>query len=431
MKSLSNYLTKYIFYSTVIFYIKRFFIYKKDDPDDFKGAQDAQIGVNNVPEKITLRGMTWNHSRGFVSVVATAQRFSEVHPAVEITWEKRSLQEFADYPIQDLADQYDLLVIDHPWAGYAAASGVLLPLQNYLPDHFLADQAANSVGSSHLSYNFSGYHCALAIDAATPVAAYRPDLLAKAEVTVPETWDDLLGLAKKGLVAMPGIPLDTLMNFYMLCSTQGAGPFENDEWVVSEAVGVQALEQLRELASYCPSAIYHWNPIAVYEALSSGDDLAYCPFAYGYSNYSRPGYAKNVLVFDDMVSVGEFGRCKTTLGGTGLAIAATCRHPDEALAYAQYTASPECQRTLFFENGGQPGHRTVWLDETVNQRCNNFFINTLPALDRAYLRPRSVGYLYFQDNAGDIVQQYMKHGGDPKAVLEALKKVYSESKSTN
>ncbi|RMF02373.1 MAG: extracellular solute-binding protein [Chloroflexi bacterium] len=383
-----------------------------------------------MSDTITLKGITWNHSRGYVSVVATAQRFAEIHPGVKIVWEERSLQEFADYPIQQLAEKYDLLVIDHPWAGFAAGSRILLPLQDYLPADFLADQTANSVGRSFESYNFDGYHCALAIDAATPVAAYRPDLLALAEADVPQTWDDLLALAKKGWVALPGIPLDTLMNFYMLCATQGEGPFdENDEWVVSEAMGVQVLEQLRELTSYCTPEIFGWNPIAVYEALSSRNDLAYCPFAYGYSNYARPGYAANPLIFDDLVSLGEFGRLKTTLGGTGLAISSTCRNLYVALQYARYTASPECQRTVFFENGGQPGHRAAWLDETVNQRSNNFFKNTLPALDRAYLRPRYRNYLHFQDNAGAFVQKYLMHGGNPKTVLASLEKLYRESRA--
>ena len=79
---------------------------------------------------IQLNGITWDHTRGYVSVVATAQRFHELHPHVEIIWHKRSLQEFADAPIQKLVEKYDLLVIDHPWAGFAAAnSGTLLRLQ--------------------------------------------------------------------------------------------------------------------------------------------------------------------------------------------------------------------------------------------------------------------------------------------------------------
>ncbi len=375
-----------------------------------------------------LRGITWNHSRGFVSVVATAQRYCELHPEVEITWDKRSLQAFADAPIQDLAERYDLLVIDHPWAGYAAHSGVLLPLQDWLPADYLRDQAENSVGQSHPSYIFDGGQCALAIDAATPVAAYRPDLLERYGLAQPQTCDELVDLARAGRVIMPGIPIDTLMNFYMLCATQGEPPFVDDEWAASDAMCLQALEQLRELASHCPREIFDWNPIAVYETLSRRDDYVYCPFAYGYSNYSRAGYSDNLLIFDDMVDIGGQGRCQTTLGGTGLAISAACQARDIACDYAMFSASPRIQRTLFFENGGQPGHRSAWLDAEVNRRASNYFRNTLGALDRAYLRPRFPGYLHYQDHAGAPIRDYLINGGDAHGVLAGLKRLFAEAK---
>ena len=46
-----------------------------------------------------LKGITWAHSRGFTSIVAVSQRYAELHPDIDITWEKRSLQEFADAPV--------------------------------------------------------------------------------------------------------------------------------------------------------------------------------------------------------------------------------------------------------------------------------------------------------------------------------------------
>jgi multiple sugar transport system substrate-binding protein len=377
---------------------------------------------------VLLKGITWNHSRGFVSVVATAQRFEEMNPDVRIVWEKRSLQAFADAPIQKLAEQYDLLIIDHPWAGFAADKGVLVPLERHLSVEFLADQAAHSVGKSHESYNFDGRQTALAVDAATPVASYREDLLERAGVGVPQTWDDLLALARRGMVAFPGIPIDSLMNFYMMCSSQGEDPCRQDDIVVSRDMGIRALEQLRELASLCTKEMFDWNPIRVYEAMAARDDIAYCPFAYGYSNYARPGYAAHVLRFTDLVSIGSHGRLRTTLGGTGLAISAGTAHLDIALKYAAYTASPECQRTVYVENGGQPGHRLAWLDEEVNRRTNNYFKDTLPALDRAYLRPRYSGYMHFQDHAGDYVRDYMMNGGDPGRVLDKMNELYRESK---
>ena len=378
--------------------------------------------------KTRLRGITWNHSRGFVSVVATAQRFCEMRPEVEIVWEKRSLQEFADALIQGLAEDYDLLVIDHPWAGYAAYSQVLVPLQEIIPVDFMADQAANSVGHSHPSYIFNGNQCALAIDAATPVASYRPDLLQRYGLEKPQTWSDLLELARQGRVIMPAIEIDTLMNFYMLCATQGEAPFVDDDWAVSDEMSLRALEQLRELASLCPRDIFNWNPIAVYEALSRREDYVYCPFAYGYSNYSRAGYSDNVLVFDDMVDIGGHGRCQSTLGGTGLSISTGCKSVEVARDYAMFSASPVIQRTIFFENGGQPGHRGAWTDDEVNRRSSNYFRNTLPALDRAYLRPRFPGYLHFQDQGGAPIRQYLMQGGDGRQVLAELKRLFQEAK---
>ena len=310
---------------------------------------------------VTLRGITWGHSRGFTSVVATAQRFSELNPDVEIVWEKRSLQAFADGDLDELARLYDLLVIDHPWAGFVAEKAILLPLQDYLPKAYLDDQAANSVGGSHESYLFNGFQSALAIDAATPVAVYRPDHLQQGQFALPETWQDLLALARSGKVIYAGIPINLLMDFLMLCATRG-GTWFDEQNVASRDTGIEALEALRELASHCSKEIFDYDPIAVHELLSTRNDWSYCPFAYGYSNYSRAGYARHLLKATDVVSWhGE--PLKTVLGGTGLAISAKCQHKEAALAYASYTASAEVQKTLFFDNGGQPGHRGAWLDK--------------------------------------------------------------------
>ena len=132
-----------------------------------------------MPKK-TLRGMTWNHARGYDPMVATAAQYAKVHPDVEIIWEQRSLQAFADRPIEDMASEYDLMVIDHPHVGQVARSGELLALDGLGRDQALATLTAQSIGHSHESYQIDGRQWALAIDAATPVAAYRPDLLARA-----------------------------------------------------------------------------------------------------------------------------------------------------------------------------------------------------------------------------------------------------------
>ena len=92
---------------------------------------------------------------------------------------------------------------------------------------------------------------------------------------------------------------------------------------MSAEVGVQALRMLRELAQSLDPLFFDLNPIRVYEAMTATDRYAYCPFAYGYNNYSRDGYARRPLEFGDLVEID--GRpCRTTLGGAGLAISARC-----------------------------------------------------------------------------------------------------------
>ena len=379
--------------------------------------------------RVRLRGITWNHSRGLLPLLATAQRYSEICRDVEVLWEKRSLQEFADFPVEKLAESFDLLVIDHPFVGYAARHRVVIPINEGLDADFLADQERNSVGLSHRSYFYEGRQWALAIDAATPVSSWRADLLQKAGASVPETWEELLALAERRLVAFPSIPVDSLMNVYMLCCSLGEGPFNSKEGFVDVETGAEALTMLRDLISLCSPEILTWDPIATYEAMAARDDIAYCPFAFGYSNYARSGYARKALAFGDLCRIRGAERARTTLGGTGLAISAACRHREAAFQYARYVASGECQSTLYLQNGGQPGHRSAWTDAEANRMTNDFFRNTLAALDRAYLRPRYCGYIEFQNEAGAVVHQYLREGGNPRAVVEELRGFYGRSKS--
>jgi len=382
-----------------------------------------------MSDKINLKGITWNHSRGFVPMVATAQRFSELNPQVEITWEKRSLQQFADFSIQELAQRFDLLVIDHPWAGFAAKTQSILPLDKYLSKAYLDDQRDNTVGHSFESYAYDGHQWALPIDAATPVASSRPDLLQKNGFQLPATFEDLLQLADKGLVAFAGIPIDVLMNFYTFCCSLGEDPCQLEDLIISRDTGVKALQLYRELASKIHRDNFKRNPIQVYEAMTLSDNIAYCPFAYGYSNYSRPGYAGKLLHFHDMITLNGENNLRSTLGGTGLAVSSSSAHLEMAVKYAEYVASPACQQTVFFENGGQPGHLSAWKDTEVNRKSNDFFANTLPALQRAFLRPRYHGHMFFQDHAGDMVRDYLMNGGAELKVLEKMNNLYVESRS--
>ncbi len=341
--------------------------------------------------------------RGYVSVVATAQRYEELHPDIRIFWEKRSLQAFADAPLEQLARSYDLIVMDHPHTALAARQRVLLPLDECLPEAFLAEQAANSVGASHWSYHMDGHQWTLASDAAAPIATWRPDLLERYGLALPDSWEGVLELARAGYVTVSLFPVDVLMHLYMFCEVLGQPVFQGEQELAPKEILHEALAMLRELAGHCAASCLERNPILTAEYMSRTDnkDAAYCPFAYGYSNYSRSGYARYVLKAGGLVTL--HGKpLRSTLGGAGIAVSALTQDKEAAVDYARFTASAEVQKGLYFEAGGQPGHRSAWTDLTINRACNDFFQDTLTTLDEAILRPRYPGYMAFQDEASPV-----------------------------
>ncbi len=373
-----------------------------------------------------LRGITWGHSRGITPLLAASQRYEELHPDVKIHWTKRSLQEFADYPLEKLTHEYDLLIIDHPWVGCAADTGSVLPLNEYLPAAYLEDQLNNSVGSSHESYNYNNKQWALAIDAATPAASYRKDLFELNQQTIPATWNELIDLAQRNKVAVPAIPIDLLMNFYSFCIAFGKEPFQNEYDVTDWETGLRAIDIMKELYSLVDRKMFSCNPIAVAELMTTTDDYWYCPFAYCYSNYSRTGYAKNLLHYTQPVSINN-EKLKTTIGGTGLAVSSFSKQIAIAVDFASWIVSAEMQRTFYVQHGGQPGHRSAWLDEDANRLTNNFFKNILPVMDNGYMRPRYNGYLYFQDHAGIPLQKCLMNNSDPQKTLDEMNSIYRKS----
>lgn len=107
---------------------------------------------------IQLRGMTWKHERGVNPLLAASRDFAAIHPDVSIEWDARSLADFEQYPLEKLADRYDLIMIDHPHIGTAVKGGLLLPLGSLLPEAFLRGQEEGSVGQSYASYTWEGEH---------------------------------------------------------------------------------------------------------------------------------------------------------------------------------------------------------------------------------------------------------------------------------
>ena len=378
-----------------------------------------------------LKGMTWDHSRGYDPMVSTAQTYNENNSDIKIIWEKRSLQAFADRPIELMAFDYDLMVIDHPHVGEASRKDLIYELN--LAENFkdqLVDLNNASVGLSHQSYNFNDNQYALAIDAAAPVSAFRKDLIKN----IPQTYEEVIRLAEKSLVMWPIKPVDAISSFNTIAANLGNPINAQHGFFIDRNIGISILKMMKSLADLVPKNCLQMNPIETLDYMSTHEDISYCPLLYGYSNYSREGFRDHVVHFSNIPSFNEESNSNCSgsqLGGTGLAISKTTKHLEAALDYTFWVASEKSQKDLYYFSGGQPGHLKAWEDDKINNNCNNFFKNTLETLQKSWLRPRYDGYMYYQDIGGTLINNFLRGDSAIDLTFDEMTKEFDKSLHVN
>ncbi|KUF09903.1 extracellular solute-binding protein [Pseudoponticoccus marisrubri] len=368
-----------------------------------------------------LKGMTWSHPRGYDPMVACAALWSE-RSGVAIDWDKRSLQDFESFPVEELARAYDLIVIDHPHTGQIVAEGCLAPLDTPDRAEEMAAIARGSVGPSFASYTMAGRQWALPLDAATQVQAWRPDLL-DGPVT---GWDAVIAQARAGRVVLPLRPPHVLMCVMTFAANLGRAPAPVEtHGFLDPETGAEDSARLQELAALVAPECHGMDPIAAFEAMAEqGSGLALCPYGYGYANYALDGFRPHRLAFGDIPVLGTNGPCGAALGGTGIAVSARSSHVAAARDFAYYVASGPVQAGPYAAAGGQPGHRDAWTDPRINARFLGFFRNTLATLDASYLRPRHDGYMIFQQAASEVLDAGLKARTAPAALTAKLNEMY-------
>jgi len=378
---------------------------------------------------IRLKGITWDHARGYDPLIAASELYFK-EKGIQVEWQKRSLTNFGDQSLEELSKQFDLIIMDHPHVGVAEASNCLLPLNDLLPANILNELKNTSAGPSFESYHYHGKQWALPIDAAMQCASFRADLMH--DESLPNTWEEVFTLAKtlaskKLYIGMALCPTDCLCSFLSLTARLGSPIQENNELLNNEllvepSVGLKALTMLRSMRDVFHPKALDWNPIALYDHMAEQNDIAYSPLAFCYTNYSRAGFRKNILKYHTAPEIKN-----VVLGGAGIAITSSCSNVQEAANYAAWICSDVVQSTIYVNAQGQPGNKMAWENKQANAITNNFFANTMPSLTNAYVRPRYQGWPKFQTFLGETIHAYLVHDTAPELVLENLQAAYTAS----
>ena len=368
-------------------------------------------------------GLTWDHPRGYRALEAAAA----ADAAMDLRWERQSLEGFEAHPIADLAQRYDLIVLDHPHLGDAVAAQCLVPLESLFTAEEIAAWAATSVGQSFTSYCYAGKYWALPLDAATQVAAFRPDLL-RGEPP-PVTWEAVIALAQQRSICLSLAGPHAALTFMSVCAALGEPAASKDrEQFISSSVGAEAFAIMAAIQRQSTNLAAGKNPIGILEAMAQGAAIAYCPLIYGYVNYAAAAPDRHVVRFGDVPVVRAGGPLGSTLGGTGLAVTRRAAVTPELLAHLRYLMSEQTQRCFIPRHDGQPSARAAWRDADVNSRWGNFYRDTLPTVEAAWVRPRYTNFIAFQTAASALIRAALDAGTSAPSLLTELQHQYAQSR---
>lgn len=365
-------------------------------------------------------GLTWDHPRGYNALAAAAARTAAAGEAV-VNWSKQPLEGFESHPIADLAERFDILVLDHPHIGEAAAADCLLPLETVFDHSEIRAWREQTIGRAMASYEWQGIQYALPLDVATQVMAFRSDLVAEA----PQTWDAVMQLAESIPVAMCVSGPHAICTFFAICVALGDEPGTAE--LVNDATATEALRILARLTNTAPRGTETANPIMLFDTMAGEDTIALVPLIFGYVNYARAAAGRRIVTFRDAPSERPAGRPGSVLGGTGIAITRQARPDARILGHLRWLMRTDTQSTFIPEHDGQPSARVAWMSDAVNTASGNFYRATLRSAESAWVRPRHDGYIAFQNEGSLIIRQAVLDGETHEVTIGKLRAAWSGS----
>ena len=374
---------------------------------------------------LNLKGLAWGHRRATGPLEPLTAAFRRDHPDVSIEWTVRPLTDFEHQPISAIADRFDLMIIDHPFCGDIASTGACLALEEVVSE-LGPDTDRLFVGASLASYRFAGHIWAAPIDAATPHAAFRPDLLSKAGEPVPANWEETVQLGKRlrraGLwiatpIASPhafATVASLMANLGCPIATDPDKPFTFDRDAMADT-----LDALDAVLASSPPETLDWNAISLSEAMVARDDIVFTPAVYGYATYAEADM-RAPLRFSNFCGLVSPFPAGSMLGGTGLAVSAATKQKDAAIAFTRFCLSPLAQERAISEHHGQPALVSAWEDAGNDARFGKFYSSVRASIETAWVRPRRPRYIRFQAEAGQLVESYCRRLRDKGSTIEAI-----------
>lgn len=306
---------------------------------------------------------------------------------------------------------YDVLNLDIVWVPKFAAAGWLRPLDDRVPPEQLAEMVENNIEGGR--YQGRLYRMPTTSDAG--VLYYRQDLLEQAGAQPPETFQEMFTLAQQ-LQGKDGANVGYLwqgrqyegVSAMFIEVLEGFGGF----WVNPETLDVgldqpqaiQAVEFLRNTITQgvSPSGVSTYGEEETRLIFQNGGAvfLRNWPYVWRLANEEGSRVQGRIGIKPMLQGQGQQGG--SALGGWGLGISATTRHPEEAWRLIQYMSSKDTMRRFVLNTGLISSYRDLFTEPEIVAKYPHF-PQLLEAVEQSVLRPPIAQYA----QASDILQRYL------------------------
>uniref|UniRef100_UPI0035C94A8C ABC transporter substrate-binding protein n=1 Tax=uncultured Nostoc sp. TaxID=340711 RepID=UPI0035C94A8C len=306
---------------------------------------------------------------------------------------------------------YDLINMDVIWTSKFAAAGWLLPLGDRISKQELGAFSSQDVEGGR--YQDKLYRIPVRSDVG--MLYYREDLIKQAGLQPPETFDDLIRISQvlqkknqvkwgyvwqgrqyEGLVAMFAEVLDGFGGFWVNPNTLEVG--------LDRPETLRAIEFLRSTIreGISPPGVTTYQEEDTRRLFQSGQVafLRSWPYAWPLAQAENSPIRGKIAIKPMVHAPGQTGAA--SLGGWGLGISKTSRHPEEAWKAIQYFTSREAQRRFIFSAGYVPSRRDLFTDPEIVAKYPHY-PQLLEVVDNAVLRPPIAQYA----QTSDILQRYL------------------------
>ncbi len=306
---------------------------------------------------------------------------------------------------------YDLVYADIVWIPKFAAAGWLIDLSDRVNEADLSQFLDADVEAGQVEGGF--YRMPFRSDVG--MLYYRTDLLSKAGLEPPETFDDLIQasqiLQEQGLVdwgyVWQGLQYEGLAaGFAEILAGHGGVWIDPDTLDVGldQPEAIAAVEFLKTVIDnrISPPGVTNYLEEDTLRVFRNGNAafLRNWPYVWPEVNRESSQISGNIALKPMVHADGE--ESAACQGGWGFGIANDTPHPDEAWRVVEFFTSEASQRDFVLEYGYVPSRRSLFTDPQILEQYDHYD-DLLEVAETAVLRPPIGQYA----QASDILQRYL------------------------